>query len=182
MFFLTAKLFAQCNIETFVTRDSTFTINHVGEFIEDDAEYDSKGNRLTEGMRLTHLTTTLKVRDVAFYLNVCSGSTYPYEPIIAPKVIKFVFENDENLIIKCVQYNSCSEDPKFSNFINARFILSLDETRLLMHNDIKKMIIVDDTKQREVKLKLPNVFSRQINCLFEEVERLGKGDISNVKK
>lgn len=186
IFFYVLELFSQCNIESVAQKEGSeilgFTIIHDVEYIEDDAVYDSNGNRLTRGMRLTMLTTHMKVKssDFLFNLFVSSGSTYPNEPIITPKVIQFVFTNDTKLVIKCIKYSTDKLTDR--RFTDAEFILSVDDVLLLLQNDIHKMVIIDDLKQREVKLKLPYVFSRQIRCCLDEADRLSRGDTSNVRR
>jgi hypothetical protein len=62
------------------------------------------------------------------------------------------------------------------------FYLSDEEMKALIKYDVKKMMIFDDSESREIMLKSPVVFFRQISCILEEIKNIGKGDISNVKK
>lgn len=166
LFFSIIESFAQCNIETRVINDGLL-ISHRYEHIE-------KENVSSWGFSLTSMRFDFEWRsslEIRLYL---ISKRKPRN--IEPRSIKLLFSNNSemNLQSKKYRYQKAVEANEFI------FNLSEVEAEVLISNDVTKMIIFDDSQSREIELKSPRVFYRQISCILEEIENIGNGNTGNV--
>jgi len=115
--------------------------------------------------------------DMQIRLYVIATSTHSGEQTIEPRQIQFFFNNGTNIIMQSNSYKYRPE-VKANEY---KYILSNNAISLKTEN-VTRMVIIDDGRKREITLKSPRVFARQIDCVYNEIDNLAKGYMNNVVK